>query len=189
MSHQCASSPNVFCYVSGEFTTKSQSENVTPTIKKAYELYFNSKVDKDKSFALKYCCSGCSRNLRGWLNGTRPSMPFAVPMIWTEQKDHLLDCYFCLNKLSGSSSKNKQCIVYPDLPSARRPIKYGDSFPIPTPPGKLTPQEEASSSSPEAGPSTSFTPDSDSEFLESKRKPRLISQSMLNDLVRDLNHT
>ena len=86
-----------YCYVCGEFTPKSQSTSISPIVKKAYELYFGCKVaDQDKSLAPNLCCSRCSRYLRGWLIGSYQSMPFAVPMVWREQKDHLTDWYFCL---------------------------------------------------------------------------------------------
>src|SRR6218665_4012448 len=49
-------------------------------------------------------------------------MPFAVPMVWREQRDHVTDCYFCLTNVSGFSSKNKKAIEYPNLSSAMRPV-------------------------------------------------------------------
>jgi len=33
-----------------------------------------------------------------WLTGTHHSMPFTVPMVWREQKDHLTSCYCCRTK-------------------------------------------------------------------------------------------
>ena len=59
-------------------------------------------------------------------------MPFAIPMVWREQKNHYDDCYFCLIDITGFSSKNKHTIVYQDLESARRPIPH-DILPIPIP--------------------------------------------------------
>jgi hypothetical protein len=44
MSHQCVNQPNLFCYICGEFTPKSQKKSITHVVKKAYELHFCCKV-------------------------------------------------------------------------------------------------------------------------------------------------
>jgi hypothetical protein len=65
-------------------------------------------------------------------------MPFAVQMVWREQKDHLTDCHFCLTKISGISLKYKHRIQYPSLPSAVRPVLHSQDLPGPKPPEKWT---------------------------------------------------
>jgi hypothetical protein len=65
-------------------------------------------------------------------------MPFAVPMVWREQKDHLTDCHFCLTKISGISLKSKHSIQHPSLPSAVRPVFRSKDLPVPKPPEKWT---------------------------------------------------
>ena len=120
MSRKCVNSPNWFCYVFGEFTPKSQAKFFAHIVKKVYELYFGCKfADQDKSWAPHSCCSRLSRCLCGWLIGTHQSMPFAVLMVWREQKDHLTDWYFCLTKTDGHNSKSKHTTVYPSIPSAQ----------------------------------------------------------------------
>lgn len=67
------------------------------------------------------------KNLTDWKKGVRP-MPLAVPMIWTEQRDHVSDCYFCLTDIKGINYKKKNTVIYPKLSSAIRPplhIKLG----------------------------------------------------------------
>ena len=51
-------------------------------------------------------------------------MPFAVPMVWKEGKDHVTDCYFCMTNLQGINHKNRHCVQYPDIPSAIRPVPH-----------------------------------------------------------------
>ncbi|KAH9632283.1 hypothetical protein HF086_010208 [Spodoptera exigua] len=51
-------------------------------------------------------------------------MPFAVPMIWTEQRDHVSDCYFCLTDVKGINYKKKNTVIYPNLSSAIRPVSH-----------------------------------------------------------------
>ena len=89
--------------------------------------------DQDKSWAPHFTCATCAMCLRNWLNGSRKSMPFAVPMIWREQKDHVNDCYFCITDISGFSAKNKKNIIYLNLPSAMRPVNHTDNLEIPKP--------------------------------------------------------
>ena len=145
-ARKCTNSADVFCYVCGQFTVKSQKRRITALVKRAYHLYFGCKLgDQDKSFAPHIVCATCAVTLRGWLAGTHSSMPFAIPMIWREQKDHVTDCYFCLTKVSGFSSKSRQSIVYPNLQSAMRPVPHDPSLPIPVPSEHCSVDDEESS--------------------------------------------
>ena len=65
-------------------------------------------------------------------------MVFAVPMVWREPTNHFSDCYFSLTKVSGHSKKSKSKIVYPDCPSALRPVAHeSENIPVPRPPSQL----------------------------------------------------
>jgi hypothetical protein len=71
--------------VCGDYTIKLNRKTITPLIEKAYELYFGCKTgDQDKPWAPHIVCANCAVYLRGWLKGS--SMPFAVPVVWREQK-------------------------------------------------------------------------------------------------------
>jgi len=76
-------------------------------------------------------------------------------------------------------------IVYPSITSALGPVKHDDSLSVRKPPQQWTLREEPTSISPEnkSGLSCSSV---DSDFLE-LTLPHLISQSELNDLVRELS--
>ena len=44
MSCECVNLLNLFFYVCGEFTPKTQTKSITSIVKKAYDLYFGCKV-------------------------------------------------------------------------------------------------------------------------------------------------
>ena len=178
--------PNLFCYVCGAFTPKRQQRKVTALVKTSYYHYFGCKLcDQDKKWAPHVCCQSCCNGLRDWFSGRRSSMPFAVPMIWREPRDHITDCYFCLTKVSGFSSKNKSNIEYPSLDSAIRPVPHSAELPIPTPPVS----KQLLSSSDESSTDSDEDVDELHDTYEActSNDPHLISQTELNDLVRDLN--
>ena len=52
--------------------------------------------DQDKPWAPHVICGTCRTILAGWLQGKKIAMPFAVPRVWREQKNHHDDCYFCM---------------------------------------------------------------------------------------------
>jgi len=185
MSRKCRNSSDSFCYICGEFTTKAQKKDISPLVKKAYELYFGCKVgDQDKNWVPHVCCSYCSVTLTAWIKGTRKCMPFAVPMIWREQRDHTTDCYFCLTNVRGFSSKNKKSIKYPDLLSAMRPVPHDESLPVPKPPDNWTLDDDDASS---AAETEQMATDDYTEFQPPRSNmPHLINQQELHDLVRDL---
>jgi len=66
---------------------------------------------------------------RKWFQGSRQSLPFAVPMDWREQNDHIRECYFCLTNVKCFSTKSKYVVQYLNLPSTIKPIPH-DGFPI-----------------------------------------------------------
>jgi len=73
-----------------------------------------------------HICEKCLNNLTGLLDERRKSMPFWVPMIWSELKYHITDCYFCFVDIKSLNSKNKLKVQYPNLPSTIWPIAHSD---------------------------------------------------------------
>ncbi|UYV82677.1 hypothetical protein LAZ67_22000521 [Cordylochernes scorpioides] len=107
-------------------------------------------------------------------------MPFAVPMIWREPKDHSSDCYFCLTKTTGITSKSRHTVEYPDLPSAMRPVPLSDILPVPQPPENVIFSDDDSDRREQQWDDTNSEAGALSE-------PHLLTQGDLNDLVRDLD--
>ena len=135
MPRKCKNNPDLFCYVCGSFTIKAQRRAITPDLKKIYKLYFGCPLgDQDKHWAPHQVCTSCSSGLRNWLNKRTPAMPFAVPMIWREPKNHFQDCYFCRVNVKGFSSKHRSKITYPNIDSALRPVPHDPLMPAPVPP-------------------------------------------------------
>ena len=60
-------------------------------------------------------------------------MPFGVPMVWREGKDHITGCYFCMTNLKGINRKNKHHVQYLNVPSAIKPVPRGPDLPVPEP--------------------------------------------------------
>jgi hypothetical protein len=63
-------------------------------------------------------------------------MPFAIPMVWREQTNHISDSYFCMVPplQQGFWKKKKWTLHYPNIPSAMRPVPHGKGLSIPEPP-------------------------------------------------------
>ena len=74
-------------------------------------------------------------------------MPFAVPVVWREGKDHVTDCYFYMANLQGINRKSKHCVQYPDVPSATRPVPHGPNLPVPEPDVAMESSSESESNS------------------------------------------
>ena len=81
-----------------------------------------------------------------WTKGKRKGLPFGIPMVWREPKEHLADCYFCLVNTKGIGKKNRQNFSYPSIPSAIRPVLHSDEFPLPVFNGFLSSEDEETGS-------------------------------------------
>jgi hypothetical protein len=75
----------------------------------------------------------CVEDLRKLSKGKNTAFRFCVPIMWREPKNHSDDCYFCCCDVKGYNSKNKTVILYPNLPSALRPVVHGPEVPVPQP--------------------------------------------------------
>lgn len=121
----CVTRADSFCYVCGSYIMKHKVKTISSLVKLAYHQYFGMKVgDQDKTWAPHVICISCNCNLTQWLKG-KGKISFAIPMVWREPKDHTTDCYFCLTNVIGISTKNRNAIQYPNLPSAIRPVPHG----------------------------------------------------------------
>lgn len=83
-----------------------------------------------------------------------------------------------MTKVAGYNKRNLNKIVYPNLDSAIRPVPHGPGLPIPSPPTSMDTYEV---SEPEVSHESS---ESDSEYGTDNPKP--LTQSELNNLVKDL---
>ena len=131
----CKNDPDTFCYICGELTLLKYRRNLTDKIMRLHYAYFGCAIgDQDKVWSSHYCCLDCSGKLSKWFSGKKVDMGFAVPMIWQEQRDHITDCYFCLTKTKGYNQRNRKKILYPNLPSAIRPVPHSADLPVPITP-------------------------------------------------------
>jgi hypothetical protein len=142
---------------------------------------------QDKSCAPDVCCVTCLRILTGWVNGSR-QMPFAVPMVWREPKDHSSDCYFCLTNIRDITSKSRHTVKYPDLPSAVGPVPHSEEYPVPKPPENMTFSDDISDSDEghwlEEGNNVDCDPTCETSCSSSER--HLLTRGDPNDLARRL---
>lgn len=179
---RCKTHPDKFCYVCGEFTCKSQSRKITSKICKVYQEYFGCPlVDQDRTWAPHIVCNSCRIGLDKWFHGKKISMPFAVPMIWREPRNHHDDCYFCLTNVIGYSGKNKHKMFYPNISSALRPVMHDSTLQYPVPTLDVTDSLSESVTLNDAVIDYDYVPDINIT------EPQVFTQEELNDLVRDLS--
>jgi len=180
---KCTNHPDKFCYICGLYTPKNIMKSITKNVKTNYKNYFNCAIgDQDKSWAPHIACQSCVNHLNEWANGKRPSgMSFAVPMIWRESSDHSTDCYFCVCNVKGYSVKTRNCIVYPNLKSALRPIPHSVDLPVPLPPASKDGDDESEDEYPDDQADTDYL------HADEALAPKLFSQEELHDLIRDLD--
>ena len=117
---------NLFCFVCGQFTPKKNAARISPQILNVHNLYLgiDAKEEMSKSWAPNVICAACVRYLKAWLNGTKKSMSYAVPMIWRKHTNHVTDCYFCQTNLTGYSIRTRQNIRFPNVKSVTKPVPH-----------------------------------------------------------------
>lgn len=104
----CKNNSNLFCYICGVYVISKQQNNITNYVKNIYHEYFGIQLDdQDKSWPPHIACRSCFESLRNWKKGKRLSMPFGIPMVWREPKNHIDNCYFCMVNVSGYNKKKK----------------------------------------------------------------------------------
>lgn len=102
MFRKCTNNPDRFCYICGKLTLAHRKLPINQFVKLAYHQYFGVKLgDQEKPFAPHICCKTCVESLRSWSNNKSSHLPFGIPMVWREGKDHITDCYFCMTDLRG----------------------------------------------------------------------------------------
>ena len=68
----CRNTPDMFCYICGEYTIAPNRKSVTRFITHAYHTYFGIKLaDQDKAWAPHMVRRTCTETLRRWTNGKR----------------------------------------------------------------------------------------------------------------------
>ena len=87
---ECKNKPDSFCYVCGCYTPPHQRRNITLFVKHTYKAYFQILLgDQDKKWSSHIVCHNCEEMFRSWTQGKRKGLPFGVPMVWREPRDHV----------------------------------------------------------------------------------------------------
>ena len=144
MPLKCVNSADNVCYICGEVTFERQRKAITAIVKMAYHLYFGCKIGdrekSDKSWAPHICCHKYATDLSQWLKGKRHEMPFVVPVVWRQPRNHATDRYFCMAPpvSGGIAKKKKWTVVCPNVPSAVRPVLLSEGISVPEPPKEFS---------------------------------------------------
>lgn len=107
-------------------------------------------------------------------------MPFAVPRIWRETRNHVNDCYFCMVDIAKfRKTTHRNDIDYPNIPSSMAPVSHCKDPPVPKPP-----EQQASRS---GSPMSAI--ESDDDYFQGEaqnHEPHFPNQEEVDDLIRDL---
>ncbi|KAJ8876197.1 hypothetical protein PR048_024106 [Dryococelus australis] len=160
--------------------------------------------DQDKNWTPHICCGTCYVKLINWWNGKGNFMLFEAPTSRRESKYRVTDCYFCMTNVQGfTNRKSNKHIVDPNLPSEIRPVLHSVNDPVPSKPvhkeiaSRPVHKEIASrpvhkeidtvgeDSVGEGFPSSEGT--DPTYHVKGTLSPYLLTQTYLNDLVRDLD--
>ena len=92
---------NSFCHICDKYVLKRDRRTINIHDKKIFAAYFfPSQIgDQDKKWAPKAICVRCNAQLSKWYTHGN-AMPFEIPMMWREPKDHHSDCYVCVTQIS-----------------------------------------------------------------------------------------
>ena len=202
---RCTNEHDSFCYICGKYTLLANRCDITDFVKKVYLAYFEIHIgDQDKHWAPYKVCLSCVKSLDQWTKGNRKGLSFGIPMVWRVQKNHHDDCYFCLvGNLSKYSGKMLKSVQYPDISSAKRPVRHSEGVPVPifTELPELPPAPTPIIAPMEVSYSNPFLEDDDGATDEDlcfdnqnndrdfgpKEMSQIFTQEELNDLVRDLD--
>lgn len=117
----CLKNLDSFCHIVGEFTFTSQRRKFTTVMEKCYLDYCGLAMHHpDKPWVPYKCCISCMPLWVGWVKGLR-YLSFSPPIIWTEWKGHVSNCFFYLIHRKDITNKSKH-INDPNLSSAIGPI-------------------------------------------------------------------
>lgn len=191
-SHDCHVNHDFFCYICSKFEVQSLRKIIDDDISNMYEEIFHLKVDKSSRWVPHSICNSCKKMLYSWKkNKNKKNIKFSIPTIWNEPNS-MKECYFCLNDIKGITIKNKNKIVYIDAKSVMPPVLVDQdkcNNDIDRLSEGVRSIEVSEESTEENEPLSDDNSTSDSEYTTSVKKsalPSLVSQSQLNDLVRDL---
>lgn len=91
-----------------------------------------NKLILNKSWVPNSVCKTCYSALLLWTKRKRPSMPYAVPMIWADPGEHdPANCYACANQVYGMNKIKAKLHKYCAVPSAQTPLLHSESIPLP----------------------------------------------------------
>ena len=126
--------------------------------------------------------------LHDWTKRKRKGLPFGVPMVWREPRDHATDCYFCMVNTKGVGKKNQHKISYASIPLAIRPVPHCEELQVPVFSDFSACENSDDDQREHENCNNEMVSESESFSDDTNRlsSPELFSQTELNDLVRDL---
>ncbi|GFT01817.1 uncharacterized protein NPIL_562041 [Nephila pilipes] len=135
-SRGCVISPDHFCF--DEYTIKSQQSNIRNFVKKVHFAYFKLKFGNQIKVWTPYkVCRRCKIDIRLWFKGKKNSFRFDFPMIWPEQENPTINCYFCSVDSKGFNTENRKKIFCLNLDSAIHPVSHSSEISVLQPPSCL----------------------------------------------------
>lgn len=128
----CLSKFNFFCYVCGKFTIMTSRRKFTCEVAQIYEQYFNIPVIRSVQWTPAIACTTCVNQLQKWSKGVIESMPFGIPMLWSDPGEHVPDqCYVCVNNIKGLNRRKARQHEYKGVPSVQLPLPHSENVPVP----------------------------------------------------------